>query len=70
MGSHCLPVTLFHSVGRCLDHWSDKFQVDGGGMLTIYDSGQADEGRYECVAQNPLFSVAADTCLTVTDGYL
>ncbi|XP_062045579.1 probable oxidoreductase PXDNL [Lepus europaeus] len=45
---------------------SGKFHVDSGGMLTIYDAGQADQGRYECVARNSFGLVVASMFLRVT----
>lgn len=44
---------------------SGKFHVSGEGMLTIYDAGQADQGRYECVARNSFGFVVTNMFLTV-----
>ncbi|XP_060054488.1 probable oxidoreductase PXDNL isoform X2 [Erinaceus europaeus] len=44
---------------------SGKFHVDGEGKLIIYDVGQADQGKYECVARNPFGHVVANMFLTV-----
>lgn len=38
-------------------------------MLTIYDAGQADQGRYECVTWNS-FGLVANMFLTVIGKYL
>ncbi|XP_077873311.1 putative oxidoreductase PXDNL [Ictidomys tridecemlineatus] len=45
---------------------SGKFHIDSGGTLTIYDAGQADQGRYECLARNSFGLVGANMFLTVT----
>ncbi|XP_059580086.1 probable oxidoreductase PXDNL isoform X4 [Alligator mississippiensis] len=45
---------------------SGKFHVNPEGTLTIRDVGQADQGRYECVARNPFGLTTASMLLTVT----
>ncbi|KAM5298287.1 LOW QUALITY PROTEIN: putative oxidoreductase PXDNL [Ctenodactylus gundi] len=59
------PVITWNKVGVQITQ-SSKFHVDSGGMLTIYDVGHVDQGRYECVARNPFGLLAASMFLTVT----
>ncbi|XP_064444419.1 probable oxidoreductase PXDNL isoform X5 [Mirounga angustirostris] len=58
------PIITWNKAGVQITK-SGKFHVSGEGMLTIYDSGQADQGRYECVAQNSFGLVVANMFLTV-----
>ncbi|XP_013375469.1 PREDICTED: peroxidasin-like protein [Chinchilla lanigera] len=59
------PIITWNRAGVQITE-SGKFHIDSGGMLTIYDTGQADQGRYECVAQNSFGLVVASMFLTVT----
>uniref|UniRef100_A0A5F8GBW9 Peroxidasin like n=1 Tax=Monodelphis domestica TaxID=13616 RepID=A0A5F8GBW9_MONDO len=43
---------------------SGKFHVNSEGTLTVKDVGQADQGRYECVARNHFGFAAASMLLT------
>nr|XP_014344446.1 PREDICTED: peroxidasin-like protein isoform X2 [Latimeria chalumnae] len=45
---------------------SGKFHVNSEGMLTVRDVGQAEQGRYECIARNALGLSASSMLLTVT----
>uniref|UniRef100_A0A8C3TFJ7 Peroxidasin like n=1 Tax=Chelydra serpentina TaxID=8475 RepID=A0A8C3TFJ7_CHESE len=45
---------------------SGKFHVNSDGTLTIRDLGQADQGRYECVARNSFGLATTSMVLTVT----
>uniref|UniRef100_A0A667I480 Peroxidasin like n=1 Tax=Lynx canadensis TaxID=61383 RepID=A0A667I480_LYNCA len=58
------PVITWNKAGVQITE-SGKFHVSGEGVLTIYDAGQADQGKYECVARNPFGLVAANMFLTV-----
>uniref|UniRef100_A0A8I3Q2P6 Lactoperoxidase n=1 Tax=Canis lupus familiaris TaxID=9615 RepID=A0A8I3Q2P6_CANLF len=58
------PIITWNKAGVQITE-SGKFHVSGEGMLTIYDAGQADQGRYECVAQNSFGLVVANMFLTV-----
>ncbi|KAM6171825.1 LOW QUALITY PROTEIN: putative oxidoreductase PXDNL [Erethizon dorsatum] len=59
------PIITWNKAGVQITK-SGKFHIDSGGMLTIYDSGQADQGRYECVAQSSFGLVVANMFLIVT----
>ncbi|XP_047379728.1 probable oxidoreductase PXDNL isoform X4 [Sciurus carolinensis] len=59
------PVITWSKAGIQITE-SGKFHVDTGGTLTIYDAGQADQGRYECLARNSFGLVVANMFLTVT----
>uniref|UniRef100_A0ABI7XC69 Peroxidase n=1 Tax=Felis catus TaxID=9685 RepID=A0ABI7XC69_FELCA len=58
------PVITWNKAGVQITE-SGKFHVSGEGVLTIYDAGQADQGKYECVARNSFGLVAANMFLTV-----
>uniref|UniRef100_A0A452TKP2 Lactoperoxidase n=1 Tax=Ursus maritimus TaxID=29073 RepID=A0A452TKP2_URSMA len=58
------PIITWNKAGVQITE-SGKFHVSGEGMLTIYDAGQADQGRYECVARNSFGLVTANMFLTV-----
>ncbi|KAG8520823.1 Peroxidasin-like protein, partial [Galemys pyrenaicus] len=58
------PIITWNKAGVQITE-SGKFHVGGGGTLTIYDVGQADQGRYECVARNSFGPVVATMFLTV-----
>ncbi|XP_054548247.1 probable oxidoreductase PXDNL isoform X2 [Talpa occidentalis] len=58
------PIITWNKAGVQITE-SGKFHVGGRGMLTIYDVGQADQGRYECVARNSFGPVVATMFLTV-----
>ncbi|XP_073187315.1 probable oxidoreductase PXDNL isoform X5 [Lepidochelys kempii] len=45
---------------------SGKFHVNSDGTLTIRDLGQADQGRYECVARSSFGLATTSMVLTVT----
>ncbi|MBN3304761.1 PXDN protein, partial [Amia calva] len=44
---------------------SGKFHVNSDGLLTIRDVGQADRGRYECVARNAIGQSSSSMVLSV-----
>ncbi|XP_022371324.1 peroxidasin-like protein [Enhydra lutris kenyoni] len=58
------PIITWNKAGVQITE-SGKFHVSGEGMLTIYDAGQADQGRYECVARNSFGFVVTSMFLTV-----
>ncbi|XP_032171564.1 peroxidasin-like protein isoform X3 [Mustela erminea] len=58
------PIITWNKAGVQITE-SGKFHVSGEGMLTIYDAGQADQGRYECVARNSFGFVVTNMFLTV-----
>ncbi|CAK7289594.1 Probable oxidoreductase PXDNL [Vulpes lagopus] len=60
------PIITWNKAGVQITE-SGKFHVSGEGLLTIYDAGQADQGRYECVAQNSFGLVVANMFLTVVE---
>uniref|UniRef100_A0A4W3JKG1 Peroxidasin homolog n=1 Tax=Callorhinchus milii TaxID=7868 RepID=A0A4W3JKG1_CALMI len=45
---------------------SGKFFVNPEGTLTIRDVGEADQGRYECIARNAFGFVSSNMLLTIT----
>uniref|UniRef100_A0A4W3J5W6 Peroxidasin homolog n=1 Tax=Callorhinchus milii TaxID=7868 RepID=A0A4W3J5W6_CALMI len=47
---------------------SGKFFVNPEGTLTIRDVGEADQGRYECIARNAFGFVSSNMLLTITEG--
>ncbi|XP_074134262.1 putative oxidoreductase PXDNL isoform X3 [Sminthopsis crassicaudata] len=58
------PVITWNKAGVQITE-SGKFQVNNEGTLTIKDVGQADQGRYECIARNH-FGFAATSMLLTT----
>ncbi|XP_059022446.1 probable oxidoreductase PXDNL isoform X2 [Mustela lutreola] len=58
------PIITWNKAGVQITE-SGKFHVSGEGMLTIYDAGQGDQGRYECVARNSFGFVVTNMFLTV-----
>ncbi|KAM9099196.1 putative oxidoreductase PXDNL isoform 2-T2 [Sarcophilus harrisii] len=58
------PIITWNKAGVQITE-SGKFQVNNEGTLTIKDVGQADQGRYECVARNH-FGFATTSMLLTT----
>ncbi|XP_036622985.1 peroxidasin-like protein [Trichosurus vulpecula] len=58
------PIITWNKAGVQITD-SGKFHVNNEGTLTIKDVGQADQGRYECVARNH-FGFAATSMLLTT----